>query len=289
MSWVRLDDKSAFHRKVADAGNEAWGAFCRAAAWSADQLTDGVVPWSIARQIAKKKVWKKLADVGFLDHVTDQNFELHDYLKWNPPGDAVRAKREHTSAIRREAGKRGAAKRWQSDSKEHGKTMANGIASASQSDDPVPVPIEKREHARASAPGNLDPIAAELGRHPVFAPVAVGALAMLRGRQLSSGKKPEWIAMAIADCAADVGSLGLTSEILMRKLRTYADHARAPRESSTGMPIAASIMPLESISERETRLAQDREREAARPLRAARAAEAAKRAAEAAELKGEIA
>ena len=43
MSWFRIDDKSAFHRKVLKAGNEAWGAICRAGAVSAGEGTDGRV------------------------------------------------------------------------------------------------------------------------------------------------------------------------------------------------------------------------------------------------------
>lgn len=48
MTWFRVDDTLAFHRKTVAAGNAAMGLWVRAGSWCAQQLTDGFVPTEIA-------------------------------------------------------------------------------------------------------------------------------------------------------------------------------------------------------------------------------------------------
>ena len=43
MSWSKLDDRYAFHRKVLAAGNEAVGAMHRMIAYASGEGTDGLV------------------------------------------------------------------------------------------------------------------------------------------------------------------------------------------------------------------------------------------------------
>lgn len=107
MTWFRVDDKSAFHAKVVAAGNAAWGAFCRAGAWSSDHGTDGSIPMPTAKLIEpSRKVWDRLVDVGLCERAAD-GFVLHDFLDWNPSAAAVEAKR----LARAQAGSRGGSKR----------------------------------------------------------------------------------------------------------------------------------------------------------------------------------
>jgi hypothetical protein len=77
MAWFRLEGRGAFHHKVLAAGNEAYGAWCRAGQWSSDQLTDGFVPRAVAEQIAKPKVWAKLIAARLVDDV-DAGYQIHD-------------------------------------------------------------------------------------------------------------------------------------------------------------------------------------------------------------------
>ena len=92
MSWFRIDDKSAFHRKVLRAGNEAWGAFARAGAASSGEGTDGRVTLDTCLAIAPKKVWDKLVDSGLMERIEGStDLLLHDYLEWNPSSAEVAA------------------------------------------------------------------------------------------------------------------------------------------------------------------------------------------------------
>lgn len=106
MSWFRLEGRGAFHHKVLAAGNEAYGAWCRAGQWSCEQLTDGLVPRAVAEQIAKPKVWLKLVEARLLLE-TDVGYQIHDFLDFNPSSEQERAKREELRERRRESGRAG--------------------------------------------------------------------------------------------------------------------------------------------------------------------------------------
>lgn len=100
MTWFRVDDQSAFHAKVLKAGNEAWGAVCRAGAWSSAQLTDGFVPEHVALQIGSRELWCRARDagengqVGLVEEVPN-GWQIHDYLDWNPSAKVVKKQRKH--------------------------------------------------------------------------------------------------------------------------------------------------------------------------------------------------
>lgn len=173
MTWGRLDDSFAFHPKILAAGNEAAGAFVRMIACSCYYLTDGRVSSAMARQIATKRVLQKLVDVVLL-HPTEHGYDIHDFDQYNPTGDEVDARREDLRMKRSEAGKKGAARRWQKpyDASAkvlmatnvlpsvlpHGKddTLPSApLANGSQTDGPVPVPDPRlKTHGRGR--GNLD-------------------------------------------------------------------------------------------------------------------------------------
>src|SRR5256885_10305489 len=116
MPWFRLDDQGAFHAKVVAAGNEAYGAWCRAGQWCSAQLSDGLIPWAIALMIGPRKLWERLIKVRLCEGVDDEHLRIHDFLVYNPSAEEVRRRQTEKS----EAGKAGAAKRWQSDSSSHG-------------------------------------------------------------------------------------------------------------------------------------------------------------------------
>lgn len=107
MSWFRLEGRGAFHHKVLAAGNEAYGAWCRAGQHAAEYLTDGFIPGSVARQIEKSsKVWRRLVEARLIDEV-EGGYQIHDFLDWNPSSDQERAKRDAMREKRRENGRAG--------------------------------------------------------------------------------------------------------------------------------------------------------------------------------------
>lgn len=92
MSWFRLDDRAAFHRKILAAGNEVAGAIWRAGAWSSGDGTDGRIPSDVAKLIAPERIWAKAQAVGLV-HKNSDGWQIHDFLDWNPRGEDVKAER----------------------------------------------------------------------------------------------------------------------------------------------------------------------------------------------------
>jgi hypothetical protein len=118
MTWFRVDDMSAFHKKVVRAGNAAWGAFCRMGAHSSHYELDGFIPAEIASIIAANEETSKLVAVGFLEPVNG-GYQMHDFLEWNPSAEEVQKLRKKRAKAGRQGG---------------GKTAANRVASAQASD-----------------------------------------------------------------------------------------------------------------------------------------------------------
>ncbi|MGO8996809.1 MAG: hypothetical protein ACLQVI_26135 [Polyangiaceae bacterium] len=95
MSWSKLDDRYAFHRKVLAAGNEAVGAHARMISYASGEGTDGLVTASTAMLIAgSQAVIDKLVSVVLLERLESGDYQIHDFGDYNPPADEVRAKRE---------------------------------------------------------------------------------------------------------------------------------------------------------------------------------------------------
>lgn len=99
MSWFKVSDGLAFHRKALAAGNEALGAWVRAGSWSSapDNLTDGFIPPEVAAAIAPPKVWAKLRAAGLVDAPEGRDGQqLHDFLAYNPSAESKARDRETT-------------------------------------------------------------------------------------------------------------------------------------------------------------------------------------------------
>jgi hypothetical protein len=103
MTWFKLDDQGAFHRKVLAAGNEAYGALVRMGQHSSAQLSDGFVDDAAALLIAgRADVISRLLQVGFLEQA-DGGYVIHDFHDYNPTSEEVKRTRES----RKESGRRG--------------------------------------------------------------------------------------------------------------------------------------------------------------------------------------
>jgi hypothetical protein len=161
MAFAALDDEFFGHPKAAAAGLDGCGLYARSLSYCAHYLTDGFVPkaWvsEIARPAVKQKVtvaglWVEVtggevyqyvaADEAYTVTIPGAGFFIPDYIAFNPSRAEVEAKRSALSDKRSEAGKKGALARWQRDGKADGKTMANGMANAWQSDGPLPLPLK---------------------------------------------------------------------------------------------------------------------------------------------------
>lgn len=234
MTWFRVDDKSAFHRKVTDVGNEAWGALCRAGAWSSDHLTDGRVPWSVALTIASKKIWERLFVTGLcerLEGTTD--FLIHDFLDWNPSKEQVLELRQHRS----QAGRRGGVAKREAKAKQ---VSSNGSSKTEAKFCPSPVPVPKEETENGAHTPRADPtylaIRDRIRHWPIFDSLNADRLADEQvGRMMTSGQLVAWVVQAIDDCAAKCAD-GTAYQAKHSMLVGFMHRARRPRDEDVAEP-----------------------------------------------------
>lgn len=175
MVWARLDDAILDNPKIVRAGPLGFALHVAAITWCSRNLTDGFIPerkvkgllpmtWDEDRDDDKACIWTVSATSGYAgiegDDLTDQivkilvavelwredwdergnfGYRLNDYDKYNPTRAQVLENREQLSQTRSDAGKAGAAKRWQGHSKQNGKAIANAKQSDSPGPDPVPL------------------------------------------------------------------------------------------------------------------------------------------------------
>jgi len=185
MSWFKLDDDGHDHPKVLQAGNEAYGAWCRAGQWSSKHLTEGAIPKVVALKIAPPRVWKKLQEVRLVEASAD-GWLIHDFLKYNPPASEVLAERARKAKNvsdfreRKKAGKTSSASDVTAPVTGHVTGYTGGLLPGSlpgcnrvpdPDPDPDPVPSEPvaaaarvptrpvRELARTSLPGRPELVA----------------------------------------------------------------------------------------------------------------------------------
>ena len=84
MSWVRLDDRGAFHHKVMRAGNAAYGVWCRCLQMCGLNDSCGFVPRELALAIAGP-------DTSTIDRLTEGTLTAGASLPfWDPSNGADR-------------------------------------------------------------------------------------------------------------------------------------------------------------------------------------------------------
>ena len=134
MSWFRLDDAGAFHAKVIRAGNEAYGAWCRAGQWCSAHAPNGFIPVEVAHLIAAPKVWAKAFAAGLLDSADESGYQIHDFNEYNPTEAQVEERKARVSAARAAAGKIGGLKSGRARSKALGEPKQIASTDAEQNE-----------------------------------------------------------------------------------------------------------------------------------------------------------
>lgn len=179
MSWARIDDKLHSHPKIKAIvkRTDPIGAWTRMLSWSCDYRTRGRIPRSTALDFATQSTIDKLVEVGLLD-VAEHDYVIHDFEEYNPSGPATDTARAAASEKKREAGKKGAAKRWgKSDdtandgrtdgtvpsdangtvpSKTDGKPIAPDSPTRGRAPDPSPSPSPLPEDNNKACPWSVD-------------------------------------------------------------------------------------------------------------------------------------
>lgn len=172
MVWVKIDDHFDEHPKMDRVGPLGWGYWLAGLAYCNRNLTDGFIPWGVARRLGSLevvepdgKVWtlgrtsgmtgddvtadwiiSLLIDAGLWEEVPNgqgriDGYRVHDFLDFNPSRQDVEEKREHDRS----------RKRVPRDSSE----IPSGIPAESKRipDCPVPVPapVPIREKSSTTA------------------------------------------------------------------------------------------------------------------------------------------
>lgn len=130
MGWVRIDDAFYDNPKFLDLSLEATGLWVTMLAWSNRNLTDGIVPQKAVEKMGGLCI-TELVDAGLVE-CDLLNFRIVNYHCYQPSADEVKSRQAEMSEKRRAAGRKGAAARWQTDSKP--------MATQSQPHDPNPNP-----------------------------------------------------------------------------------------------------------------------------------------------------
>ncbi|MEH0417873.1 hypothetical protein [Streptomyces sp. B21-083] len=97
MPWVKLDDRFPSHRKIALLSDRAFRLHISAICWCAENLTDGRISDRELALVAHvrgiKATAKQLEDAGVWDR-TEDGWEIHDFLDYNPSREQVLVERK---------------------------------------------------------------------------------------------------------------------------------------------------------------------------------------------------
>lgn len=150
MAWVKLDDQFPDHPKIERAGERAAWLFICGLCYCAEHLTDGRIPASKATRLASGAPSRVAALIREGLWVKDgDEYVIPGYLDYQPTAEKVKADRAEVSRKRAEAGRRGAAARWQPDGNGDGKPDGNEMA---PSPSPSLVNTSQEREPTAAAP-----------------------------------------------------------------------------------------------------------------------------------------
>ena len=97
MTWVKIEDRFPWHRKVRGLTDAAFRLHLSAMCWCTEHLTDGAISASELHLVsdvrAPGKAAEQLVAVGLWD-VTADGWEIHDYLEFNYSKEIVLARRQ---------------------------------------------------------------------------------------------------------------------------------------------------------------------------------------------------
>jgi len=110
MSWLRLDDAFDEHRKVVGLTDAAFRLEVSAICYAHRNLTDGLIPPGYVTTRFTRSVGA-LETAGLWVPSPEGGWLLNDYLSWQNS----RAEIEEIRKARREAGRKGARARWQTE------------------------------------------------------------------------------------------------------------------------------------------------------------------------------
>jgi hypothetical protein len=115
MTWANFDDQFPKHPKVIGLSDAAFRLHTSGICYCAQFRTDGVIAAEVVPLLVPRFRPRSL------DELLDRrlwaprgvDYEIHDYLDWNRSRAEIEATKARLHKVRSEAGKKGAASRWQ--------------------------------------------------------------------------------------------------------------------------------------------------------------------------------
>src|SRR3990167_3482005 len=101
MTWVKLDDGFPEHPKVAALSDAAFRAHVAGLCYAARNLTDGLIPPLIVKQLTTPRILTELKAAVWQE--SSDGIRIHDFLAYNPNRASVLAKRAADS-VRKSSG-----------------------------------------------------------------------------------------------------------------------------------------------------------------------------------------
>jgi hypothetical protein len=144
MPWVRVDDQFPVNRKVRPLSDRAFRLYVSALCWCNANLTDGVIGTRelmyVSDVSSPRRYADELVDAGLWSKTND-SWQIHDYLEYQPSAIKVREGRE---------AKKARQERWLASQKEAREAQRDASQDASQDvsrDDPPshPTPIPSQQ------------------------------------------------------------------------------------------------------------------------------------------------
>lgn len=93
MTWIKLEDKTPRHPKVAGLSDKAFRVWINSLCYASEFLTDGVLPLAFMNTI-KPSVITELIQAGLWEKDSHGTVCIHDYLGHQTPKSKIEAKRD---------------------------------------------------------------------------------------------------------------------------------------------------------------------------------------------------
>lgn len=161
MSWVKLDDQFFSNPKVLLAGRDARDLYLAGLAFCAAQLTDGFIPDNALRMLAAQAdvdepaaLAVRLVAVDLWERL-DDGYQIHDWLKYNPPASEQKRKRD-LNAERQARFREAHAEelKQKNNARRNALRNAGSNGGVTRAPSPSPYPIDSNEIERESSDGD---------------------------------------------------------------------------------------------------------------------------------------
>jgi hypothetical protein len=173
MTWFKVDDGLCMHPKWIATPPAARGLWVTAGSWCGGQENDGLVPRHVLAMLGGKPKDAAALVAAGLWLEDPEGWRFHDWLAMQPSSRELRERRDKVSAVRSQAGRKGAEARWQTDGKADGKPMASVSPDPTRPEGTPQPPAERGakeahagQHANCRACGTTRRALAPVYSHP---------------------------------------------------------------------------------------------------------------------------